>query len=288
MNPQGRVTTQVQEVCSICGCEVHHSGEYAKPTVLGRSHATKHHFVAERFFGRSTNRRGSTREGLYSRCPWGYEGATAIYCYECHEELLHNPVLLPEDIKALAELVKQRQLNEEQKPEYREKIAGRIALLHDVISMGLKALKTEPETEEITTVDGIFVRRYRQPDIILMGYYAGYNERYFDKNLRFIPVYWASKILFRDGHSANALFVPTECAPDQRPFIVVNKKVEGVEPMPRHCVLHEMVHVQLNGASGHPQAFIDEFQRVLNLDRWDAILGVDDSCQAADTSGSDA
>ena len=28
------------------------------------------------------------------------------YCYECHEELLHDPVLLPEDIRAFSELVK--------------------------------------------------------------------------------------------------------------------------------------------------------------------------------------
>jgi hypothetical protein len=68
-----------------------------------------------------------------------------VYCYECHEELLHNPVLLPEDIQALAELVKQRNLDEESKPEHREKIAGRIILLHDVISMGLKVLSGMPE-----------------------------------------------------------------------------------------------------------------------------------------------
>jgi hypothetical protein len=137
--------THVPEFCSICGCAVHRSGEYASPTILGRSHATRHHFIAERFFGRSTNRRGSKREGLFSSCPWGYERATAVYCYECHEELLHNPVLLPEDIQALAELVKQRNLDEESKPEHREKIAGRIILLHDVISMGLKVLSGMPE-----------------------------------------------------------------------------------------------------------------------------------------------
>jgi hypothetical protein len=234
--------------------------------------------------------------GLFSICPWGYEGATAIYCYECHEELLHNPVLLPEDIKALAEMVKQCQLNEEQKPEHREKIVGRITLLHDVISMGLKDLaeKTshrtmDTETEEITTVDGIAIRRYRQFDLILTRYYAVYNERYFDKNLPSLPVHWASEIRFRDGRPANALFVPSECAPDQRPFIVVSEKVQAVEPMPRHCVLHEMVHVKLTGVSGHPQVFIDEFQRVLNLDRWEVILGcADESGQAGGTTGSNA
>jgi hypothetical protein len=41
------------ETCAICGCEIHRNGDYAKPTVKGRSHATRYHFVAERFYGRS-------------------------------------------------------------------------------------------------------------------------------------------------------------------------------------------------------------------------------------------
>jgi hypothetical protein len=41
------------EKCAICGCELHRiAGTYARPTVEGRSHASKHHFVSERFFGR--------------------------------------------------------------------------------------------------------------------------------------------------------------------------------------------------------------------------------------------
>ena|SRR6266568_5723043 len=128
------------ETCSICGCQLHRSGEYATPTVAGRSHATKHHFVAERFFGRSTNRKGTKREGVFGICPFGHERETAVYCYECHEELLHNPVLLPTDIQALAELVRKRGINEACKPEDREKIAARILLFHEAISAGLKQM----------------------------------------------------------------------------------------------------------------------------------------------------
>ena len=119
------------ETCSICGCPLHRSGEYSTPTVAGRSHATEHHFVPERFFGRSTNPRGTKRDGIFEECPFGYEGKTAGYCYECHEELLHNPVLLPADIEALAELVRRLAINETFKPENRAKIADRILLLHD-------------------------------------------------------------------------------------------------------------------------------------------------------------
>ncbi len=131
------------ETCAICGCKLHRSGEYATSTVAGRSHATRHHLVAERFFGRSTNRRGTKREGIFAVCPWGHEGKTDVYCYECHEELLHNPVLLPEDIRIFTALVKKRGLHEDQKPDHAKKIGGRILLLHEAISRGLKILTVE-------------------------------------------------------------------------------------------------------------------------------------------------
>ncbi len=125
----------VEEYCVICGCELHRSGEYAKPTVKGRSHATKHHFVAERFFGRSTNRRGTQRDPIFKTCPWDVEGESAAFCYECHEELIHNPVFLPEDVRAFAELVRSRKLHEVSKSSRRSKIAGRIKLLQGHLSI---------------------------------------------------------------------------------------------------------------------------------------------------------
>jgi len=128
------------ENCAICKCVLNRNGEYAKPTQQGRSHATKHHYVSERFFGRSGNRKRTIRERLFEQCPWGIEGNTDVYCYECHEELIHNPVFLPQDITRFAELVKQRGLNEEQKPDTRNKLAGRVMLLHEVISAGIQAL----------------------------------------------------------------------------------------------------------------------------------------------------
>ena len=102
------------EQCTLCGCRLHRGKDcYGKPTVEGRSHATEHHFVAERFFGRSANRRGSTRERLFEACPWDLERKSAVYCYECHEELLHNPVFTAEDMRLFADLVRRRKLNEE-------------------------------------------------------------------------------------------------------------------------------------------------------------------------------
>ncbi len=131
----------MNERCAICDCVLHRKpGTYAQPTVDGRSHASNHHFIAERLFGRSANRQGTKTKGVFDRCPWGHERESTVFCYECHEELLHNPVLLPEDIAAFAALVKDYGLSEDHKPEERIKLAGRIQLLHEVIATGIMAL----------------------------------------------------------------------------------------------------------------------------------------------------
>jgi len=97
--------------------------------------------VAERFFGRSNNRRGTQRDRVFEECPWGIEGQTAVFCYDCHEELLHNPIFLTTDIACLADLVKERHLDEDRKTKSKDKIAGRIKLLHKIIQRGLEELK---------------------------------------------------------------------------------------------------------------------------------------------------
>jgi len=131
----------IMEQCAICGCILHRkAGTYGRPTVEGRSHATKHHFVAERFFGRSANRQGTKTEGVFASCPWSHEGESAIFCYECHEELLHNPVLLPQDIAAFADLVRKHGLNEDYKSEDRKKLVRRIMLFHEIIATGIIAI----------------------------------------------------------------------------------------------------------------------------------------------------
>ncbi|WP_242370670.1 hypothetical protein [Anaeromyxobacter sp. SG26] len=131
------------ETCALCGCTLNRSGKYATEDAAGRSHATEHHFVAERFFGRSSSRRGTRRTPVFATCPWNLEGKSDVYCYECHELVLHNPVLLPEDVSAFAALVRERGFGEAEKGESREKLAGRVKLFHDVIAAGLKALSGE-------------------------------------------------------------------------------------------------------------------------------------------------
>jgi hypothetical protein len=149
---------RTSETCAICGCQLHRDGGYAEPSVRGRSHATRHHHVAERFFGRSTNRKKEVREGIFTVCPWGHEGKEVVLCYECHEELIHNPVFLPKDIESFAALVRTRGLSEEHKSEDRSKIAGRIQLLREVISAGLRSVARKdgeaPKTDELKDRSG--------------------------------------------------------------------------------------------------------------------------------------
>lgn len=145
---------KMNETCGICGCLLHRTkNTYASPTVEGRSHASTHHHVPERFFGRSKNRRGTQREKIFENCPWGHERETAIFCYDCHEELLHNPVLLPEDIKRFADIVRSKGLSEDTKTESRERIAGRIKLFHEVIHLGLEEIDKET-SQQVNQGDG--------------------------------------------------------------------------------------------------------------------------------------
>jgi hypothetical protein len=149
------------EHCGVCGCELHRGGDYATPTIEGRSHASSHHHVPERFFGRSKNRSRVQRERLFEVSPWGLEGKAAVFCYDCHEELLHNPVVLPQDLGALAELVRLRGLEEPMKTKSRDKLAGRIRLFHEAFALGIEQMlererqqrtgKTPARTDELWT-----------------------------------------------------------------------------------------------------------------------------------------
>lgn len=139
-----------EERCGICDCQLHRRGGYGAPTVDGRSHASTHHYVPERFFGRSKNRRGEVRDRLFHNSPWDLEGEVGVFCHDCHEELLHNPVLLPSDIEQFAELVRLRGLRESAKSESRKQLAGRVKLFHEAIATGIRHLLLQ-ETRNVTS-----------------------------------------------------------------------------------------------------------------------------------------
>ncbi len=181
----------MKEKCEICGCDLHRGGGvYATDTVEGRSHATRHHYVAERFFGRTGNRRGEQRDKLFKACPWGLERKTALFCYECHELLLHNPVLLPADIERFAEIVRRNELDEIRKTTDKDKIAGRIQLLHDVIEKGLDyffGAGTAPSLQMKTIQDNIFSVAPKCTEMAILWMKSGFSKLFTDWWSSFSP-----------------------------------------------------------------------------------------------------
>lgn len=134
----------MQQNCALCGCElVRKKGVYGDASIEGRSHASKHHFVPERLFGRSGNCPKTLKTPVFAKCPWNQEGKSQPYCYDCHEVMLHNPVLLPQDIQSFAALIQNRGLGETKKADGYEKLAGRLMLFHEIIAAGLASLSTQ-------------------------------------------------------------------------------------------------------------------------------------------------
>lgn len=76
-------------------------------------------------------------------CQKGTKAKPLSSATNCHEELLHNPVLLPEDVERLSEVVKARCIGEEAKEESLNKLAERIKLFHEIIDKGLNEIETE-------------------------------------------------------------------------------------------------------------------------------------------------
>jgi hypothetical protein len=133
--------------CALCGCKLlRKKGVYGSATIEGRSHASRHHYVPERLFGRSGNRPKTLKRPVFDKCPWDLEGKKQSYCYDCHEVLLHNPVLLPEDIGRFAVLIQKRGLGETTKGEGYEKLAGRVKLFQEIIAAGLASLLKERQS----------------------------------------------------------------------------------------------------------------------------------------------
>jgi len=128
--------------CAICGCQLSIKKHvYGEDSLDGRSHESKHHYVAKRLLGRSETRRNkSPRKTIFEQCPLKLEGKYGWFCYECHEELLQNLVLTPTDVERFKELVKLAGFNESQKTDSKDKIGQRIMLLHSAIEKGIKAL----------------------------------------------------------------------------------------------------------------------------------------------------
>jgi hypothetical protein len=103
-------------------------------------------------------------------------------------------------------------------------------------------------------------------------YFAMYNTRLFNTELKNLPIWFASLIRPPGGGTdANGLFVWKDDSPLSHPFILIHEKIRGVEPFWRLCLLHEMIHAK--GIDGHGDAFKTELRRVMELDGWETLCG---------------
>ena len=105
-------------------------GQYAKDSINGRSYPTKHHLIAKRFYNKKRKKIFETID----------KPSVVELCYDCHEELLHNPVLSANDIEKFSMLIKQKECNETIKDDSKNKIRERIDLFAEIIAEGIKTL----------------------------------------------------------------------------------------------------------------------------------------------------
>lgn len=128
--------------------------------------------------------------------------------------------------------------------------------------------------EEVTE-DGIRICRDDKPNFELETHYWSLNRQCFNGSLPTMPVYWAESITVPDGSRANAIYVPGDSVVKQR-YIAMRNDLNGMFPLERLCLLHEMVHVAIGPDLGHGEEFIAEFRRVLDANKWE-VMGCTDT-----------
>jgi len=90
----------------LCGIEVTTSGVYA--TENGQHYRSKHHLVPNRFNKYRISQRSLAKKLNVETGDF----ISILLCYECHEELLHNPVFTTKMIKELSHLMRGKSLED--------------------------------------------------------------------------------------------------------------------------------------------------------------------------------
>ena len=90
--------------CMLCGIEFT-TGAYA--TEKGRYNRSEHHLFPARFEDHISQRSLAKKLNLESQ-----DFDSVHLCYECHEELLHNPVFTTKMIKELSHLMRGKSLED--------------------------------------------------------------------------------------------------------------------------------------------------------------------------------
>ena len=105
--------------CMLCGIEFT-TGVYA--TENGRYNSSEHHLFPTRF-----KKYGISQRSLAKKLNVETQDFDSVYlCYECHEELLHNPVFTTKMIKELGYLMLGRSLED------------KVIIISRVIELGIK------------------------------------------------------------------------------------------------------------------------------------------------------
>jgi hypothetical protein len=130
------------------------------------------------------------------------------------------------------------------------------------------------------TLDGYRVVHDKNVASIMQIYYASFNKHCFNGELPTVPVCWAKHIQGPGGDFAhvNGVYVHDKNAEGKtmRRFIAIDETFAGLPPLDRQILLHEMVHVKLDGIyDGHGEPFINEFRRVLDADKWGVMGCID-------------
>jgi uncharacterized CHY-type Zn-finger protein len=114
--------------CMLCGIEFPKTGVYAEKTESGQHYRAEHHLIPKRF-----EKYHISQRSLAKKLNVGTQDFVPVYlCYECHEELLQNPVFTTEMIKELSHLIKGKSLED------------KVVILSHVIELGIReAIKEE-------------------------------------------------------------------------------------------------------------------------------------------------
>ncbi len=112
--------------CQLCNIELQEGNQNnIYGTDEGMNHISRHHLFPKRFKDYFTN--DEIKEIFQIETPQIVEN----FCYECHEEVLHNLVLNREIIDKLSKLFEGKDKK------------TRIMIFHEIIKLGLEAILTK-------------------------------------------------------------------------------------------------------------------------------------------------
>ena len=112
---------EAADYCMLCGTKFSTKGIYATKTKNGRHHRGEHHLFPARF------EKHFSQRSLAKKLNVETQSLDSIYlCYDCHEELLQNPVFTTKMIKELSYLMKGKSLED------------KVVTLSRVIELGIR------------------------------------------------------------------------------------------------------------------------------------------------------